>query len=537
MSLRLTQLAQKAYDPPFGGLERGQESNSSLGQLCLLVILAVSEVIMITLAGYILARLRLFDAEKRKFLSNLNIMLFTPCLIFTMLASQLNTANVLDLAIIPVIFIVQLLVSLLAARGVSKAFRFGHRASNFITAMSVFANSNSLPPPLVLSLSRTLKGLHWDRIPGDNDDEVAARGIFYIVIFQQLSNLLRWSWGYHVLLAPKHKYPEYQEQNAEEGQNYRDEPENNEYETGPLIDVYGSDSGTDEGHSSYSQGHEPAGSTPVTGHSQLSIPAGVEELPNKKSFSHRPLSYSTLNGHDDSRGLLARTSSDDGLAAASQEEVKGLLARVNYSIKSRLKGSRISVAGVFVRLYQKLPGPIQATERWSKPFWDKTINFLLEVMNPPLWAMLIAVLVSSFPGLQRALFEVEFIKNSVTSAIQSIGNVAVPLMLIGLGANLGRNATPEEEEDFDPEEDKIGTRLLIASLVSRMVIPTVVLAPIMLMMVKYLDFVILEDPIFVIICFLLSGAPTALQLAQICQVNNAFEKTMDRILFHSYAIW
>jgi hypothetical protein len=36
------------------------------------------------------------------------------------------------------------------------------------------------------------------RLPNDNDDEVAARGILYLLIFQQLGQLVRWSWGYHV---------------------------------------------------------------------------------------------------------------------------------------------------------------------------------------------------------------------------------------------------------------------------------------------------------------------------------------------------
>lgn len=48
---------------------------------------------------------------------------------------------------------------------------------------------------------------------------------------------------------------------------------------------------------------------------------------------------------------------------------------------------------------------------------------------------------------------------------------------------------------------------------------------------------ILDDPIFVIVCFLLTGAPSALQLAQICQINNVYEMVMGRILFQSYVIW
>ena len=57
----------------------------------------------------------------------------------------------------------------------------------------MFGNSNSLPISLVLSLAHTISGLHWSNIPGDNDQEVAARGILYLLIFQQLGQLVRWS--------------------------------------------------------------------------------------------------------------------------------------------------------------------------------------------------------------------------------------------------------------------------------------------------------------------------------------------------------
>jgi predicted permease len=36
---------------------------------------------------------------------------------------------------------------------------------------------------------------------------------------------------------------------------------------------------------------------------------------------------------------------------------------------------------------------------------------------------------------------------------------------------------------------------------------------------------------------LLSGAPTALQLAQICQINNVYMGAMSKILFQSYVVW
>jgi predicted permease len=59
---------------------------------------------------------------------------------------------------------------------------------------------------------------------------------------------------------------------------------------------------------------------------------------------------------------------------------------------------------------------------------------LWEFMNPPLWAMLCAIVVASVPALQRLFFdEGTFIRNSVTRAIGQSGGVAVPLILVVLG--------------------------------------------------------------------------------------------------------
>jgi choline kinase len=48
--------------------------------LTLLVFEAVLEVVCVSLPGYIVARMGMFDAENQKFLANLNTQLFTPCL-------------------------------------------------------------------------------------------------------------------------------------------------------------------------------------------------------------------------------------------------------------------------------------------------------------------------------------------------------------------------------------------------------------------------------------------------------------------------
>ena len=428
---------------------------------------------------------------------------------------------------------------------VAKLFRFNKRASNFVTAMGVFGNSNSLPISLVISLSQTLKGLHWDRIPGDNDDEVAARGILYLLIFQQLGQLVRWSWGYHVLLAPKDKYPEYQQQIAEEG-NHRQE-EHDDHEAENLIDADYDDS---EGYTTDSQCYEPAGRTPVAGASRVSLIDATSEdgLPSKHKLAKNPTAlggnHPVLNGDgtaEDSDILsfprIRNRDDDDAESIEQNGQIKHMWHRTKRSIDATLQGWKKAISAFGDRIYEGSPKPIQWVFSSTKVLGRKTYGFLWEFMNPPLWAMLIAVLVASIPTLQKLFFEEgSFVKNSVTTAVKSNAGVAVPLILVVLGANLARN-TSAREDNFDPEEEKIGTKLLIASLISRMVLPTAIMAPILALTAKHLPISILDDPIFIIVCFLLSGAPSALQLAQICQINNVYEKTMGRILFQSYVVW
>ncbi|OAA61692.1 auxin efflux carrier superfamily [Niveomyces insectorum RCEF 264] len=617
---------------------QGHDSHPSFGHLVMLVFEAVMEVVCVSLPGYIIARLGHFDADKQKFLANLNVMLFTPCLIFTKLASQLDPNKFIELAIIPIIFVIMTLVSYLVSVGVARLLHFNKRASNFVTAMGVFGNSNSLPISLVLSLSQTLKGLHWDRIPGDNDDEVAARGILYLMIFQQLGQVVRWSWGYHILLAPKHKYKEYQQAAVEEGR-YRDDPdgdnddadadygndavnteairhhsrstsqhtlfvpdgfdmETNSDDDDDDDDDGGGGGGGEEDNdvkngsvhtaqsptTTFSDVFEPSGRTPVAPRSRGSpADSDVEDgnssgggggsqgqrTPSKKSLrstTTTPKQHIQIvqpngffgvgndGGDDDDNDDDGRYyANGDGtihggilsfprIRNINEPDIPPGLAGVPVRVRLYRARSRRWLAATQKCMLARLPPPAQTALAALERFVARVCAGVAAFMNPPLWAMLAAIVVASVPRLQRLFFaEGSFVQNSVTSAVTQTAGVAVPLILVVLGANLARNTqpghSPHEQHGLDPEEAAIGTRLLVASLVCRMLLPTLVMAPILALFAKYVPISILDDPIFVIVCFLLTGAPSALQLAQICQINGVFEQTMSKILFQSYVIW
>lgn len=424
-----------------------------------------------------------------------------------------------------------------------------------VSPVQVFGNSNSLPISLVLSLSQTLKGLHWDKIPGDNDDEVGARGILYLMIFQQLGQLVRWSWGYHVLLAPKSKYEEYAQITAEEGL-YRDSIDSATSAEGRptliITDSIGAEP-EDIPHSPTSESSftfESSGRTPVGPRSRGSFSETDAEDDDDDNLSQSQSQYSSrkrtkchANGsqHPNFHGLpnddLANgimsfpriRSITDADTPSSMQAFRACLLRRGQKA-SKAMTSRLNA------VFESLPPSVQTALLAAQRIWLRVYNFLWDFMNPPLWAMLLAVVVASSPSLKQLFFvEGSFINNSVTSAVSQSAGVAVPIILVVLGANLARNT--QNLESNDAEEARIGKKLLVASLISRMLLPTLLMAPILALFAKYVPISILDDPIFVIVCFLLTGAPSALQLAQICQINGVYEKTMSRVLFQSYVIW
>ncbi|KAL2809344.1 auxin efflux carrier [Aspergillus granulosus] len=515
-------------------------------QLVLLVFEAVLEVVCVSLPGYIAARVGMFDADAQKFVANLNVTLFTPCLIFIKLGSQLTAEKLTDLAIIPVVFIVQTAVSYFCAFVVSRCFRFKKRPSNFVAAMAVFGNSNSLPISLVVSLSQTLRGLHWDRIPNDNDDEVAARGILYLLIFQQLGQLVRWTWGYRVLLAPREQYLEDgtneggERSRIAQGQDrYTDNPEQVDPDE-PLIRTRSSSDGSIEHQSLVTDGSEVFHSgeaTPVNARTY-----SYAKLPHA---DHDPdLDQSPLLGPPPTGPFLPRQDSRGDILCFPNVEInqrdlskKGPVAR-SKAAAGRL---RAQIANGWVKgttaVYSRLPPTVQKVLSKCSTLTGRFFRGLWDFMSPPLWAMLVAIIVASVPKLQHLFFdEGTFVQNSVTRAINQNGQVAVPLILVVLGANLERNTIPQEalEDMEDPGEEK---KLIIASLVARMFLPTVIMAPLLALLAKYVPVSIVDDPIFIIVCFLLTGAPSALQLAQICQINNVYVGAMSKLLFQSYVVW
>lgn len=396
-------------------------------------------------------------------------------------------------------------------------------------------------------------------MPRDNDDEVAARGILYLLIFQQLGQLVRWSWGYNVLLAPAEKVEgtcENANSRLENGHGTLEESEplmreDSTGDEGEEQDVSSSDDTRVENRkaskssargSKHGSEYGSARQTPVT-HQQRTSSFSSASSSGGLSKSGPPpdLLPTPVNGNVKPAGRMmsfpSAWSDTDFIDGNMPQGWKGFPIRCRRAMQKVSRTVSRFISTNFRSAFGALPDPIQ---KGLTNVWTIVVKFLLGVwsfMNPPLWAMLMAIVVASIPDLQRFFFaNGTFFKNSVTSAIRQSGGVAVPLILVVLGGNLARNTTPADPGQTK-EDEREETKLLIASLISRMLLPFIIMAPLLAVTAKYVPVSILDDPIFVIVCFLITGAPSALQLAQICQINNVYMGAMSRLLFQSYVVW
>jgi choline kinase len=344
---------------------------------------------------------------------------------------------------------------------------------------------------------------------------------------------VRWTWGFNVLLAPASAY-------KDEDGGANSAIENGEYSEDEAEHLL------DDSHSDYESGNiTPEHRRNYATSSSSSSSNDFGPLVQRENATSKAKFVTPTNGNVVTNGPGNMTHNFNGnghpiYGTVTDVKPKGLKAwwaRVKSAIRGFFASIATGTARISRRSFSALPSWLQGMLSRVYSFMSKFLRGLWEFMNPPLWAMLVAIVIASVPPLQHLFFDPgTFLSNSVTRAVSQSGQVAVPLILVVLGANLARNTLPKEDP-HSIEDPAVERKLVIASLVSRMLMPTIIMAPLLALTAKFIPVSILDDPIFVIVCFLLTGAPSALQLAQICQINNVYMGAMSRLLFQSYVIW
>ncbi|KAJ3338912.1 hypothetical protein HDU93_008890 [Gonapodya sp. JEL0774] len=177
-----------------------QNGTTSLGELAFAASEAIGGVTLLTIAGFVLSHNKILTKELLKPLAELNLYFFTPCLLFSNMASSITAESILELWPLPAFHILFIVITWLTAQIGSWLLAVPKQTRPFVEAGIIFSNTNNWPVALVIALS----GVSLLQMgPSDNAQEVLRRGLGYVFMYALFGNIVRWSWGYNLLAKGK----------------------------------------------------------------------------------------------------------------------------------------------------------------------------------------------------------------------------------------------------------------------------------------------------------------------------------------------
>ncbi|KAI9491803.1 membrane transport protein-domain-containing protein [Zychaea mexicana] len=495
--------------------------------LILAAIQSILQVMVIVFFGFVLTRTGYFTTDKQKWLSRLNMVFFTPCLLFSNIASVISFEQLLAYWPIPVFYICFAGLSFACAHIVARMLRLDAAYRRFVLACVMFSNTNSLPIAVISSLavSEAGKVLFWDA--DDTQQAVAARGISYALFYAIFGNLLRWSYGYSLL-----QLSDSDDMSTVADYSNRDNLPQLEY--GTVVNP---------NHSKHN--HHYFSSETLASCSSLS--SAASSINSSTNTDTRRTSSVTLEGSNYHQQGDHLTNDNDSIGTPQQQKQR------HADESTRLLSS-----------FPTLPSDVEAAvpPDTTGAATNKTNKYIARIrqvivavaahinkyMTPPLYAATLALIVGLIPPFKRLLFDPSsFLYPSLTSAIQSCGKAAVPLILVCLGAQLtdiyqspSHDDDDDDDDDNNNEQHQVDNKPVFAAIATRMLLMPLLVIPIVLTFVAYgvdqLSARIASDPVFSVMMIILGCTPTAINLVQISQVTGAFENEMLRVLFWSYGV-
>ncbi|KAG0364997.1 hypothetical protein BGZ54_006964 [Gamsiella multidivaricata] len=317
-----------------------------------------------------------------------NMYFMTPCLLFSKIASAINWTQFKAFWPIPVFYVFFSAVSWIVAKAGSRLFRFSKDEEKFVTASVLFSNTNSLPMALLMSLAYSGAGDRLMRDENDTSEDVAARGISYILFYAIFGNLVRWSYGF-TLLVPQDK---------------KREPEEASDRSLPAPSVL----------------------------------INVDMPPSKRGQS----SMLTAPASDQASSSSHHSDTDESDPTANPRLNKSLAAPPTCSltylaVPPRLRSPAISAKSISESILMKT-----ATTTYER---------VRQVMTPPLVTALVALFIGLVPALHHLFMSPQsIVYRFLIRPIESCGASAIPMILLCLGAQVVYFASSSSSSNSAP---------------------------------------------------------------------------------------
>ena len=339
----------------------------------------------------------------------------------------------------------------------------------------------------------------------------------------RLGLILRWSYGFNYLLVPQPGDDEDGSDRAEEDEEAR-LIDYGQVETGPR------DSGVD----TFAHSLDDNAMDGEAHNSQNTLnQQEAENLLTPQAGTHKR--------RQSKRSFVSSAHDSDFESGSSNEADNTKIApRANGSLTMAPEASSLtspnnpSVMSSFPSQQYDPPQTLQSEFRKRV---NTIVNSFLGFMNPPLWAMVLAILVASIEPLQDLFYSPNsFVYHSLSKSIGILGNVAVPIILVILGANLvSAPAPPEGTSRLSRMRER---KTIALALATRMLFVPLILCPASIILAIYgVEVGVLGDPVFLIVLWLLIGSPTAITITQICQLNEFCEREMASVLWWGYCVF
>ncbi|KAF9965912.1 hypothetical protein BGZ70_003816 [Mortierella alpina] len=371
---------------------------------------AVSQVLVVVACGVILSRTGYLSQSAQKSISQVNLYFMTPCLLFTKIASTINWEQFKAFWPIPLFFIFFSAVSWAVSRIGSRLLRFSSDEEKFVTASILFSNTNSLPMALIQSLALSAAGSRLLRDEQDTKEQVAARGISYILFYAIFGNLVRWSYGFSLLVPATSKKDDQQQHLESTGQEHMEStatgswPEVSSPSEEVLIDVDRPTRSSDDTDDEQTDGEE----------------SQVQEPRPRLSLEHAPF----FRAPQKSRKQLRQSTHMQPLSPPVVETSRSLPSAIPQHRRQQSQQLKRSTRGM---LRKKA---------------STVLSRVRQVLTPPLLTALLALVIGLVPQLHRLIMSPESkIYAFIIHPLETCGAAAIPMILLCLGAQVVHFAT------------------------------------------------------------------------------------------------
>ncbi|GEM_PF-434650 len=158
---------------------------------------AIFTIVLMSIGGVILARMKILDRDSLQALSKVIFHLLLPCMLFASFTEKINFTRLMELWILPVSGIFFIFCGITLGTIAVRLMNISSDYRNVVKVSCAFGNAMFLPFPLIIAICSIFPEFK-------KDPEIQAMGIIYVSMFVIAFSPMMWTVGYNILGEKPH---------------------------------------------------------------------------------------------------------------------------------------------------------------------------------------------------------------------------------------------------------------------------------------------------------------------------------------------